>query len=109
MKSLIIGLVIAAVLIVILFGLAVRIVRQYEQGVVFRLGRLRGSRAPGLRLIIPFIDVMHKNTTVVFPAPLMSTIEELTAFLTREDKAAGSRNAPGVRQPNGATTPAIQG
>jgi regulator of protease activity HflC (stomatin/prohibitin superfamily) len=38
MKSLIVALVIAAVLILILLALAVRIVRQYEQGVVFRLG-----------------------------------------------------------------------
>ncbi len=279
MKSLIIALVIAAVLIIILFAMAVRIVWQYEQGVVFRLGRLRGSRAPGLRLIIPFIDVMRKvslrivtmpiqsqgiitrdnvsvdvsavayyrvveavksvlaienvraainqiaqttlrkvvgqhtldqtlaetdtinldirkildtttaewgvevtlvelkdiqlpdsmkramarqaeaerekrakiinaegeslaaaalgdasdtmmahplalqlrnlqslveigvdkNTTVVFPAPLMSTIEELVTFLTRENSAAGSRKTPAASRPNGATPPAIQG
>jgi regulator of protease activity HflC (stomatin/prohibitin superfamily) len=72
MKSLIVGLVIAAVLIVILLGLAVRIVRQYEQGVVFRLGRLRGSRAPGLRLIIPLIDVMHKVSLRIITMPIQS-------------------------------------
>jgi regulator of protease activity HflC (stomatin/prohibitin superfamily) len=43
------GVVIAVVVIVVLlallgFGLSVRIVRQYEQGVLFRLGRLRGHR-----------------------------------------------------------------
>src|SRR5438128_849990 len=48
------GVVIAVVVIVVLlallgFGLAVRIIRQYEQGVLCRLGRLRGSRAPGFR------------------------------------------------------------
>ena len=72
MKSLIVVLVIAAVLIVILLALAVRIVRQYEQGVVFRLGRLRGSRAPGLRLIIPFIDVMHKVSLRIVTMPIQS-------------------------------------
>ena len=72
MKSLIIALVIAAVLIIILLALAVRIVRQYEQGVVFRLGRLRGSRAPGLRLIIPFIDVMHKVSLRIVTMPIQS-------------------------------------
>ena len=46
------GVVIAVVVIVVLlallgFGLSVRIVKQYEQGVLFRLGRLRSSRAPG--------------------------------------------------------------
>ena len=43
------GVLIAVVVIVVLlallgFGLSVRIVRQYEQGVLFRLGRLRGPR-----------------------------------------------------------------
>jgi len=32
---------------------AIRIVREYERGVVFRVGRLRGARGPGLVLIIP--------------------------------------------------------
>jgi regulator of protease activity HflC (stomatin/prohibitin superfamily) len=72
MKTLIVALVIAAVLIIILLALAVRIVRQYEQGVVFRLGQLRGSRAPGLRLIIPFIDVMRKVSLRIVTLPIQS-------------------------------------
>jgi hypothetical protein len=114
--------------------------------VLFRLGRVRGPRNPGFRLIVPFIDVLHrvslrivtmpiqsqgiitrdnvsvdvsavvgqhsldqtlsetdtinldlqslveigvdKNTTVVFPAPLMTTIAELGSFLARERAAA---------------------
>jgi len=72
MNMLIVALVIAAVLIVILLALAVRIVRQYEVGVVFRLGRLHGARAPGLRLIIPFADVMHKVSLRIVTAPIQS-------------------------------------
>jgi regulator of protease activity HflC (stomatin/prohibitin superfamily) len=72
MDALIVSLVIAGVLIIILFALAVRIVRQYEVGVVFRLGRLRGARAPGLRLIIPFIDVMHKVSLRIVTLPIQS-------------------------------------
>ncbi|MGH3188465.1 MAG: slipin family protein [Streptosporangiaceae bacterium] len=72
MKTLIVVLVVAVILLVILLALAVRIVRQYEQGVVFRLGRLRGSRAPGLRLIIPFIDVMHKVSLRIVTMPIQS-------------------------------------
>jgi regulator of protease activity HflC (stomatin/prohibitin superfamily) len=72
MNSLIVGLVIAAIVIICLLGLAVRIVRQYEQGVVFRLGRLRGSRAPGLRLIIPFIDVLRKVSLRIVTMPIQS-------------------------------------
>jgi regulator of protease activity HflC (stomatin/prohibitin superfamily) len=42
----------------IVFGL--RIVQQYERGVVFRLGRVRVVKQPGLRLLIPLIDQMRK-------------------------------------------------
>ena len=72
MKILIIAIVIVAVLLVIGVGLAVRIVRQYEQGVLFRLGRLRGTRGPGLRLIIPVVDVLHKVSLRIVTMPIQS-------------------------------------
>jgi regulator of protease activity HflC (stomatin/prohibitin superfamily) len=46
-------------LIVILIA-AVKIVREYERGVVFRLGRVQGAKGPGLFFIIPLIDRMWK-------------------------------------------------
>jgi regulator of protease activity HflC (stomatin/prohibitin superfamily) len=39
---------------------AVRIVKEYERGVIFRLGRLIAAKGPGLFLIIPFVDKMQK-------------------------------------------------
>jgi len=39
---------------------AVRILREYERGVIFRLGRLRGAKGPGLILLIPMVDRMVK-------------------------------------------------
>jgi regulator of protease activity HflC (stomatin/prohibitin superfamily) len=69
MNTLIVVLVVVAVLVLLMLALAVRIVRQYEKGVVFRLGRLRGARTPGLRLIIPFADVMHKVSLRIVTAP----------------------------------------
>ena len=52
-------IIIGLILFVSLFGL--RIVQQYERGVVFRLGRVRETiKQPGLRLIVPFIDQMRK-------------------------------------------------
>ncbi len=39
---------------------AIRIVWQYEQGLVFRFGRLRSNRGPGLQIILPYIDKMRK-------------------------------------------------
>ena len=48
---------------------------------------------------------VDQNTTVVFPAPLMSTIQELGAFLARE-QAAGSTPAPASTTPGRSTSPA---
>ncbi len=58
---------IAAVVILLLFILpaALKVVTQYERGVVLRLGRFIGIRQPGLRFIIPFIDQMMKVDTRV--------------------------------------------
>ena len=49
-------LVAVVVLAIILFFASVRVAREYERGVVFRLGRLIGERGPGLFFLIPFID-----------------------------------------------------
>jgi regulator of protease activity HflC (stomatin/prohibitin superfamily) len=43
-----------------LFVFSVRIVKQYERGVVLRFGRLMGTRNPGFNVILPFIDRMTK-------------------------------------------------
>jgi regulator of protease activity HflC (stomatin/prohibitin superfamily) len=72
MKTIIIAAVIAAVLVLVLIALAVRLVWQYEQGVLFRLGRLRGTRSPGLRLIIPFVDILRKVSLRVVTMPIQS-------------------------------------
>ncbi|WP_188186895.1 slipin family protein [Nonomuraea sp. SYSU D8015] len=47
------------VLLLILFA-AIRIVREYERGVIFRLGRVIGAKGPGLFFIIPIVDRMVK-------------------------------------------------
>src|SRR5664280_498983 len=52
--------IIIVVLILLALALAVRIIKQYEQGVLFRLGRVLGARQPGLRVISPFVDVLHR-------------------------------------------------
>jgi len=46
------------VIVIILLSSAIRILKEYERGVIFRLGRLVGSKGPGLILLIPFIDRM---------------------------------------------------
>ena len=71
------GVLIAVVVIVVLlallvFGLSVRVVKQYEQGVLFRLGRLQGPRAPGFHLIIPVVDVLRRVSLRVVTMPIQS-------------------------------------
>jgi regulator of protease activity HflC (stomatin/prohibitin superfamily) len=57
----VVGLVIVgilAVFLVIILASAIRILREYERGVIFRLGRLIAQKGPGLILLIPIIDQM---------------------------------------------------
>jgi regulator of protease activity HflC (stomatin/prohibitin superfamily) len=64
--------VIVAVLVVFLLSLALKVVKQYEQGVLFRLGRVIGVRQPGLTLIIPFIDVLSRVSLRIITMPIQS-------------------------------------
>ena len=52
--------------------LGVAIVHQYERGVVFRLGRVRKVREPGIRFMIPFVDVMRKVSLRTMTMPIQS-------------------------------------
>ena len=71
-------LLIVGIVILIILGLSVRIVNQYERGVVFRLGKVIGVRDPGLRLIIPLVDRMVKPSLriVTMPVPAQKIITQ---------------------------------
>jgi regulator of protease activity HflC (stomatin/prohibitin superfamily) len=58
--------------------LGVAVVKQYERGVVFRVGRLRGVKEPGLRLMVPLVDHLMKVSlrTVTMPIPSQQIITE---------------------------------
>ncbi len=58
MNPILIGVIVVVVLI--LLPMSIKIVKEYERGVVFRLGRLVGAKGPGLFFIIPFIDSMQR-------------------------------------------------
>jgi regulator of protease activity HflC (stomatin/prohibitin superfamily) len=58
MTGVVIGVVVF--LVIIILSMAIKVVPEYERGVLFRLGRLVGQRGPGLFLIIPFVDRMVK-------------------------------------------------
>ncbi len=53
-------IVIVALVVLLILSMSIKIVPEYERGVLFRLGRLVGQRGPGLFVIIPFVDRMVK-------------------------------------------------
>ena len=69
-------LIFAVFLIVTIIFNAVRVLREYERGVVFRLGRLIGAKGPGIILLVPLIDRMVKVSlrTVVLDVPPQDVI-----------------------------------
>ena len=70
-SALIVLAVVVAVLLVAAL-MAIKIVKQYEQGVLFRLGKVQGTRQPGLRVIVPFVDVLHRVSLRIVTMPIQS-------------------------------------
>lgn len=54
------GVGVAIILGIIILISAIKIVQEYERGVIFRLGRLQGAKGPGIILLIPIVDRMVK-------------------------------------------------
>ncbi len=65
-------LIIVVVVAIVLFFMSVKIVKQYERGVVLRFGRLHSVREPGIRFIIPIVDVMTKVSLRIVTVPIQS-------------------------------------
>src|SRR5260370_14708817 len=66
--------VVAVVVVVALVGLSLslRIVKQYEEGVLFRLGRVVAIKKPGLIRIVPVIDVLRRVSLRIMSMPTQS-------------------------------------
>ncbi|WP_373036193.1 slipin family protein [Sulfurimonas sp.] len=64
------------VLVIIFLGMAIRILREYERGVVFTLGRFTGVKGPGIIILIPFIQQMVRVDlrTIVLDVPTQDVI-----------------------------------
>lgn len=71
-----IGIIGVLIVVILLLIMAIRIVKEYERGVLFRLGRLVGVRGPGLIFIIPFIDklMIVPLRIVTFDVPVQEVI-----------------------------------
>ena len=72
-------------IIIVVLSFGIRIVQQYERGVVFRLGRIQDKvRGPGIRLIIPLVDQMRKISLRVVTMPVQSQ-----KIITRDNVSIG--------------------
>ncbi|MEP6463805.1 MAG: slipin family protein [Frankiaceae bacterium] len=72
MSSLLTIVIVLAVLALFGLVLSLRIVKQYEQGVLFRLGRVIGVRSAGLTFIVPVIDVLRRVSLRIITMPIQS-------------------------------------
>ena len=63
-------LIVVGGLVTLGLGLSIRVVKQYERGVSFRLGRVIGVREPGLRLIVPLIEVLRRVSLRIVTMPI---------------------------------------
>jgi regulator of protease activity HflC (stomatin/prohibitin superfamily) len=82
MEQGLIVIAVIAVFVIAVLGASIKVVQEYERGVVFRLGRLVGARGPGLILLIPFIERMQKvdlrTVTMDIPAQEVITQDNVT-------------------------------
>ena len=77
-------LIVVVILAIVLFFMSVKIVKQYERGVVLRFGRLLGVRDPGIRFIIPIVDVMTKVSLRIGTVPIQSQ-----GIITKDNVSVG--------------------
>lgn len=79
-------LAIIVVVAFFIFTSAVKVVQEYERGVIFRLGRLQGAKGPGLFFIIPIVDRMRKidlrTVTLEVPPQEVITADNVTVKVT---------------------------
>jgi regulator of protease activity HflC (stomatin/prohibitin superfamily) len=83
--GLIVAVIVVAVLLLLALSLSLRMVQQYQRGIVFRFGRvLSGVREPGLHLIVPIADRMVKVSlqTTVIGVPAQGAITRDNVTLT---------------------------
>src|SRR5438309_9927958 len=87
MNLLVLFLLAALVLVLVIVALsAIRVVQQYERGVIFVLGRLIGAKGPGLFLVPPFVSHMVKVdlriVTLTVPPQEVITRDNVTIRVT---------------------------
>ena len=86
MSGALIAIAIVAVIVFMILASAIRVLREYERGVIFRLGRLIAQKGPGLILLIPVIDKMVRvdlrTVTLNVPPQEVITKDNVTVRVT---------------------------
>ncbi|HET8779723.1 MAG TPA: SPFH domain-containing protein [Agromyces sp.] len=77
-------LIIVGIVAIVLLFMSIKIVKQYERGVVLRFGRLHNVRDPGIRFIIPVVDQMTKVSFRIVTLPIQSQ-----GIITRDNVSVG--------------------
>jgi len=116
-NPLLIALAVIVVLVLIFLANAIRIVREYQRLVVFRLGRLLGTKGPGLVLLIPFIDkailvdlreqyleIPHQTAITEDNAPISIDFIVFTKVIDPQASVVAVGNFEGAAQNVAATT-----
>jgi regulator of protease activity HflC (stomatin/prohibitin superfamily) len=112
-----IALAVIVVLVILFLANAIRIVREYQRLVVFRLGRLLGTKGPGLILLIPFIDkatlvdlreryleIPHQTAITEDNAPISIDFIVFTKVIDPQASVVAVGNFEGAAQNVAATT-----
>ena len=81
-----IAAIVIVVILIMFAASAVKIVQEYERGVIFRLGRIQGAKGPGLFFIVPIIDKMQRidlrTITLEVPPQEVITRDNVTVKVT---------------------------
>ncbi|MEP7059760.1 MAG: SPFH domain-containing protein [Actinomycetota bacterium] len=117
MNPALIALAVIVVLVIIFLANAIRIVREYQRLVVFRLGRLLGTKGPGLIILIPFIDkatlvdlreryleIPHQTAITEDNAPISIDFIVFTKVIDPQASVVAVGNFEGAAQNVAATT-----
>jgi regulator of protease activity HflC (stomatin/prohibitin superfamily) len=72
MNAFVVAAIVVAAVVVLGLLFSIRVVQQYEMGVHFRLGKVIGLRRPGLRPIVPVIDLLRRVSLRIVTMPIQS-------------------------------------
>ncbi len=83
MEAIVVVAVVVLLLLFLFLVSSIKIVQEYERGVIFRLGRCQGAKGPGVFFVVPVIDKIVKTNLQVIAVPVASQ-----AVITRDNVTA---------------------